>query len=78
MTDYIVEYYERRAKNPYDRKLMALPNGYHPSYTNSKECFNFALSHALRVKVKYASNGNLAAVKYIDKKGNARLRWKRQ
>ena len=78
MTDYIVEYYERRAKKPYDRKLMSLPDGYHPSFTNNKACFNLALSMAGRVKIKYASNGKLAAEKYRDRNGNGRLRWKRQ
>lgn len=78
MVDYIVEFYEKGARKPYERQLMSLPYGSHPTFTNSKECFNFKLAFVPKAKVRYASNGSVAAEKYIDANGNGRLRWKRR
>lgn len=78
MTKYIVELYKGREKKPYKTFEASLPDGARPSYTNSEKCFDFRLSHESRAKVKYASNGQLVAEKYIDKDGNGRLRWKRK
>lgn len=77
MVDYIIEFYGKRDRKPYERMIMSLPYGVHPKFTNSEECFNFKLCFAPKVKVKYASNGMLAAEKYIDINGNGRLRWKK-
>lgn len=78
MTDYIIELYEKGAKKPYQRYKDSLPDGSRPSFTNSKECFDFKLSHIPRAKIRYASNGKLVAEKYMDINGNGRLRWKRR
>lgn len=75
--DYIVEFYAKGERKPYKREIMSLGYGEHPKFTNTKECFNFKLSQAPKVKVKYASNGMLAAEKYYDENGNGRLRWKK-
>jgi len=77
MTEYIIELYEKRARVPYKKFRAVLPDGARPTYTNSKECFDFQLSYSQRVKIRYASNGQLVAVKYIDINGNGRLRWKK-
>ena len=77
MTKYLLEYYTKGARKPYMIREGALANGSHPTFTNSPECFNFALTYiGGRVKVRYKSNGALAAETYIDKNGNGRLRWK--
>ena len=75
MTKYKLEFYEKNARKPYSIEYAELPNGFHPKWTNSKECFDFKLSHAIRVKIRYASNGGLAGEKYIDRNGNGRIRW---
>lgn len=75
MTEYIVEKYMKGARKPYETFKASLPDGERPIYTNSKECFNFRLSHVSRAKVRYASNGQIVAEKYIDYYGNGRLRW---
>lgn len=75
--DYIVEFYAKNGKKPYQREILSLPYGVHPKFTNSEECFNFKLSMVPKVKIKYASNGVLAAEKYMDVNGNGRLRWKK-
>ena len=77
MTKYLLEYYTKGARKPYMVREGSLPNGSHPTFTNSPECFNFALIHTQgRVKVRYKSNGALAAETYVDKYGKGRLRWK--
>lgn len=82
MTDYIVELYSKNARKPYDSFRASLPDGERPTYVNSKECFNFRLSAirigSSRVKIRYASNGQIVAEKYIDYYGNGRLRWFRR
>lgn len=75
MTKYKLEFYEKNARKPYSIEYAELPNGFHPKWTNTKECFDFRLSHAIRVKIRYASNGGLAGEKYIDRNGNGRIRW---
>ena len=75
MTDYIVELYSRNARKPYDSFKASLPDGSRPTFTNSKECFNFRISFTPKVKVRYASNGQIVAEKYVDANGNGRLRW---
>ena len=77
MTEYIIELYEKRGRVPYQRFKATLPDGARPTFTNSKECFDYKLSYTPRVKIRYASNGQLVAVKYIDVNGNGRLRWKK-
>ena len=77
MTKYLLEYYARNARKPYMIREGSLPNGSRPTYTNSPECFNFALTLTSgRVKVRYKSNGALAAETYWDKANRGRLRWK--
>lgn len=77
MTKYLLEYYAKNARKPYMVREGQLPNGHHPTFTNSPDCFNFALTHiGGRVKVRYKSNGALAAETYRDVNGNGRLRWK--
>lgn len=75
MTKYIIELYGKGARKPYETFTASLPDKSHPTFTNSKECFEFKLSHCGRVKVRYASNHKLAAEKYMDVNGNGRLRW---
>lgn len=80
MTKYLLEYYTKGARKPYVVREGSLPNGHRPTFTNSQDCFNYALSHITyiggRVKVRYKSNGALAAETYRDIYGNGRLRWK--
>lgn len=75
MTDYIVEIYSKGARKPYDVFRAWLPDGSKPTFTNSKECFNFRLSMVSRAKIRYASNGQIVGEKYMDVNGNGRIRW---
>ena len=78
MTDYIVEIYSKGARKPYDVFRASLPDGSRPTFTNSKECFNFRLSMVSRAKIRYASNGAIVGEKYMDINGNGRIRWFKQ
>ncbi len=76
MTNYKLEFYTKGARRPYKVEDGTLPNGYHPKFTNAKECFNYRLSRVSgRVKIRYMSNGGLAAETYTDANGNGKLRW---
>ena len=76
MTKYILEFYERGARRPYNSEYGELPNGFHPKWANTQECFNFKLTRtAGKVKIRYASNGGLAGETYMDVNGNKRVRW---
>ena len=77
-TEYIVELYGKGSRKPYSVFRYKLPTGSRPRFTNSAECFDFKLSHIPKVKIRYASNGEFVAEKYIDVYGNGRLRWKRR
>lgn len=77
-TEYILEFYHYGARKPYRTVRASLPHGEKPHYTSSDKCFNQALSHALRAKVRYAKTGKLAATKVWDRYGNGYLRWHRQ
>lgn len=76
MTKYKLEFYEKNARKPYRVEYGELPNGFHPKWTDSQECFNFGLSRIVgRVKIRYASNGGLAGETYTDVNGHGRVRW---
>lgn len=81
MTEYVLEFYSKGARKPYDTETGWLPNGFHPTYCNTKECFEFRCSGihigSGKVKIRYKSNGGLAAITYTDRYGNSRLRWLR-
>lgn len=77
MTRYKLEFYEKNARRPYRVEFGELTNGYHPKFTNSKEAFDFRLNKTPgRVKIRYASNGGLAAETYTATDGTGRIRWK--
>lgn len=79
MTEYIVEIYSKGARKPYDVFRASLPDGEKPSFCNSRVCFNFRLSAikigSSKVKIRYASNGQIVGERYIDINGNSRIRW---
>ena len=76
MTKYILELYDKSQRRPYKTMEGYLPNGLHPTYVDSRDCFNYVLKGAARVKVRYRSNGGLVADSYVDAKGEMRLRWR--
>lgn len=76
MTKYKLEFFDKGSRKPYKVEEGVLTNGHHPRFTDAKECFDYRLTHIPgRVKVRYASNGGLAAETYIDANGHGRLRW---
>lgn len=77
-TEYIIELYTKGSRKPYSVYRDTLPAGSRPRFTNSEDCFNFKLSYVIKAKIRYASNGELVAEKYIDVNGNGRLRWKQR
>lgn len=75
MTRYIIELYAKGQQTPYNTFQGSLPNGFHPTYADTEECFDKQLSKAFRIKVRYRSNGGLVAISYRDTKNRLRLRW---
>lgn len=79
MTQYKIELYRKGAREPYEIFMADLgTRGFHPRFTSTQECFGGKLEKADRVKVYYASNGSLAAVKTYDRRtGQGRLSWRK-
>ncbi len=75
LTEYRLEFYEKGKRKPYDTVVMNFPSDLKETFTNSKNCFNFKLSHCIRAKVFINSTGELVATTYLDKNGNRRLQW---
>lgn len=77
MTKYILEFYEKGQRKPNRVEEGMLPNGYHPRFTNGPDVFNFRVANRRchKVKLRYKSNGALAAETYKDAHGYDRLRW---
>lgn len=75
LTEYRLEFYEKGKRTPYNTVVMNFPSDLKETFTNSKNCFNFKLSHCIRAKVFVNSTSELVATTYMDKNGNGRLQW---
>lgn len=77
MARYKLAKYDKASRSYYDEKIAEIPVGLYPSFTNSKECFDFYFSWASTgSKVFDPNTGITLATKYIDRNGNGRLRWR--
>lgn len=75
MTEYTIEFYKKGARKPYQRFDDVLPSRTKPTYVDSKQCFNYKLMEAPRVRIYYKNNGKLVAKSYVDENKEKRIRW---
>lgn len=79
MTDYIIEYFKKGARTPYDCDKGTLPHGAHPTYIESQDCFQGGIKPCPgKIRIRFASNRGLAAESYTDSNGARRLKWFRR
>lgn len=79
MTDYIIEYYKKGGRTPYDTQKGTLPHGARPTYVDSPDCFKGGIRACPgKVRIRFASNRGLAAESYVDRDGHRRLKWFRR
>lgn len=75
LREYELQFFMGKARTPFEVKIIEWPADLKETYTNKKNCFNFALSQINRASVIDRRTGRIVAKKYIDTNGNGKLKW---